>query len=55
MNRFVTFVSFCSRLVCTGHDEPGNSVNQHDLNAGLILEQKVTKETKKNSISFFLC
>ncbi len=54
MSRFVAFVFFCSRLVCTGQDKPRNSVNERDLSARLILEQKQTKETTKNQFPFLL-
>ena len=45
-------VSFCSRLVYTGQHERLDAVNGHDLDVGLILEQKDTKGTKEDPIPF---
>jgi hypothetical protein len=41
-------------LFSTGQDKHRDSVSERDLSARLILEQKLTKETKKNQFPFLL-
>ena len=52
MRSFVTFVFFCSSLICTELDRPWDAVSGRQLNVRLIFEQKGTKETKDDPIPF---
>ncbi len=40
MTSFVTFVFFCSSLICNGLDRPWDAVSGRQLNVRLIFEQK---------------
>ena len=52
MSSFVSFVFFCSSLICTELDRPWDAVSGRQLNVSLIFEQKGAKETKDDPIPF---
>ena len=47
MRAFVTFVFFCSSLICNGLDRPRDADSRRQLNVRLIFEQKGTKEPSR--------
>jgi hypothetical protein len=54
MSCFVDFVTFCSRLVGSGQDEPGDSVNEHDLMES-DLGTEVNEDNEEESYSLSIC